>query len=519
MMTDIYQTDISLYGRLMNALRSNKGKLPEDFILNDQNCTNGVVFSEGSLDKLFSHQRGDYDPEPYERILEKANEDPVEACQESHAFFSKETVRYVMVQRQLNAWEQEHHDLIQSENVVSFLKRRIRETDHVEELKFLLDTCGELDSYDEELKRMIRNLSQSSEVATFCFPSLAKYPDGNELIFQIAKNVDGQAKAEAIYALNPDDEEKKRWMIYEGRPAFLDWYSTGAVIAGKCDFMSMLDNPDLSMDYRDHIGEITSAFLEEGPAVGLKELPDWEGICRKYIRMVRENPSTYGITNIRHEYACLESEKDRNMPAIDHLIQECEEALHDENVLSFAGNKIAKGENLILSELLSIPYDENTAFEALKKDFHQNYENIRYLKDPDHIKKAFEILFDTVDFSVENTSEDFDHTVELIYTFLDQIRPEIMKENPDESFIRKCNEMMEFGLKHTKYGGLYGNTLYVIEFLQNNGVVFNEKITAYMDDVYRKREEAEKKSEIRRMLRQKQREEERKKREEEKMRS
>lgn len=503
----------------MKALKLNNGNLPLDFVLNKSNCLGGVMFSEGSLDKLYSHQKGNFNPEPFEKILEKAYEDTVEACQESHIFFGKEPTRYVMVQRKLNAWEQEHHDLIQSVNVISFLKQRIRETDHVEELKFLLGTCEELDAYDEELQQMIRNLSHSSEVAAFCFPSLEKFPDGNELIFEIAKGVDGQAKAEAIYALNPDNEEKKRWMIYEGKPQFLDWYSTGAVIARKCDFAFMLKDPDLTMDTRDHIGEITSTFFEEGPAVGLKQLPDWEELCRTYIHMVKENPSTYGICNISNELDCLESEKDRNMLEIDHLIKESEDALNDKGILTFAKEKIGKGEDLILSGLLPIPYDENVAFEALRNNIKKNYRNIRYLKDQKHIKKAFEILFETIDFNVEKSSEDFDLTTEMVFVFVNYLEPEFMIENPDEFFILKCNELMEFGLKYPEYGGLYERTICSVEYLQHNGIIFNEKITAYMNDIYRKRAESGKELEIIKMLRQKMRETEKKKKEEAKMRS
>lgn len=488
-MTETYQTDISLYGRVMHALHVNHGRLPDDFILNENNCTEGVVFSEGTLDKLFSCYRENADEKPYERILEKADEDPKEACQESNEFFAKEPVRYVMVQDNLKAWRQEHHPLIQNDHTVSFLKQRIRETVEAEELKFLLDTCGELNNYDEELQKMIRNLSESSEMAAFCYPSLKKFPDGNELIFQIAKNVDGQAKAEAIYALNPDDEEKKRWMIYEGKPGALGWYSTGAVIARKCDFALLLEDPDLSMEDRDRIGEITCSFMEEGPAVGLRELPDWEGLCRTYIHMVRENPSISGIHNICHEYDCLEFQKYQNVPAVDHLLAECEEALHDKRILAFGREKIRHGENLELSELLNIPYDEDAVFDDLKNHFHAKFRNVRYLKEPDHIRKAFEILFETVDFSVRENTEDFSQTENMVCCFTGYLKPEFLTENSDESFVSECNEMILFGLRNRQCKDLYKRTVDVADTLQKEGVIFNETVTAVMEEINRKQKE------------------------------
>lgn len=338
-MTEMYQIDFSLYGKVNQALYANHGKLPEDFILNRKNYADGIVISEGCLDKMLFRHVPQQDAQPYETVLEESFSDCTKASDDSEKLFSQNSIRYVLIKDEINNWIRDHHDQMQRTEVISFLKRRIRETAEVEELKFLLDCCGELESYDAELQKMIVELAQSGETASFCYPAIHKFPNANEVIYGIARKTDHQAKAEAIYALEVDNNDKKKWLIYHGMPGYLGWYSTGAVIARKCDFLLMLADPDLTIKDRDQIGWITSTFLEEGRAFELEKLHDWQKLCIKYIQLVRKKPTVKGIQAISHEYDCIEKYQERTTESLTDLMNECEEALRDENILSFTKNR------------------------------------------------------------------------------------------------------------------------------------------------------------------------------------
>lgn len=481
-MSEFCQIDYSLYSRVSHTLSENHGRLPDDFILNTSNDIGGITISEGCLDKLLFRYGPDVDPAPYEHILEVAEVDEEAACYGSERIFSEVPVRYVLMQEEMHVWLSEHHDLMQKECVHAFLKRRIYETSDVEELKFLLDACRELDRYEPQLQVMIRKLAESSEIASYCYPALRKFPDGNEVIYQIARNSEGQAKAEAIYELCPDNEEKKRWLIEHGKPKYLGWYSTGAVIAGKCDFQSLLDDPDLSVKDRDRIGEITSCFLEEGAAVGLRQLPDWEGLCRKYIHMVRENPSSEGISNISHEYECLE--KAGNHPAVVRLIGECEEAMNDENILRYAKERVSEGKDMFLSDILFLPYDEKTVFTALCTDFKANYRNITYLNEVKYKEEAFRILFQQ-----KNMERQY------LIPYIQAMKDESLLKETDTDFHDRCMHLLEKGLKECR-----GPTLETIRYLRKEGIELDDSINAYMKTYELKQREEEQKYPLKRKL-------------------
>ena len=471
-MSEYYETDYSLYVRVNRTLSSHQGRLPDDFVMNRKNDIGGIMISEGCVDKLLFRYGPDLDATPYEHILEVAGKDEEAACYASERVFSEVPVRYVLMQEEMHAWLWEHHDLMQKESVQSFLKRRIYETSDVEELKFLLDACRELDHYDPQLQVMIRKLAESGEVASYCYPAVRKFPDGNEVVFQIAENAEGQAKAEAIYELYPDDEEKKRWLMDHGKPKYLGWYSTGAVIARKCNFQAMLEDPDLSLKDRDRIGEITSCFLEEGAAVGLHELPDWEGLCRKYIHLVRKQPTAEGISHISHEYECLE--KVQNHPAVIRLIQECEEAMNDEKILYYAKERVRKGRDMILSDILFIPYDEKTVFRSLCRDFDENWRNVLYLNELDYKVKAFGLLRKQKSIT------------EYLKPYIQALKDERMFTDTDEVFVKQCMDLLKEGLRKCRR-----TTADTILYLQRKGVVLDDEINAYMKAYEQKRREAD----------------------------
>lgn len=112
------------------------------------------------------------------------------------------------------------------------------------------------------------------------------WPNGNEELFRLAKNVRGWGRVHAVESLRPETPEIRDWLLYEGADnSILPQYSADICLQ-KAGAESRLD-ADLTAGKFAAIGKLIQAALEPGPCPGVT---DAERILPKFLAKGEKYP-------------------------------------------------------------------------------------------------------------------------------------------------------------------------------------------------------------------------------------
>lgn len=437
----------SVYDNLMDSLSEYDGVLPQRF-------------STGSLLELWKDVT-EVDGELYslsiEYVYPKVKPEDVigmlrlvsvgrknEALSEEKRIFSDGKLLSLENENRLLKFFGRNKDEICQKEMLSFLKERLMKTVYPEEVEILLMWCMYLDSYDDELQKIIMNFALDTEFSDQCYASIRKFPNGNEDLFSLIQRKSLYDRNTAIRIIHVDDSIK-HWLLYHSKLEIGSDQDSeyASLLADKCDFISMLKDPDLSIDDFDKIREFTRKILWDDPDTRILKLSDLKEICILIAKKVRENPSGNGIEDldeIRESLTRINQDDSKRYP-VEDVLKLYDQALQDKKVISCAREVVGKGENLKLSILFDIPYDEKTALKRLKEDFRHYYGNVSFLTDPSFVKEAVIemsqnirlIPKDSYNMDVEKTSCADQHLKAYLKYHLD--------DDPDQQFQKTCENV------------------------------------------------------------------------------
>ena len=215
----------TIYGEIVDALEN--GRLPEGFAIsyNDPYFKSEQLrMAPGAIDGMgIYHVR-------HEELTEMDDNEIIDAIMaascgnpQAYAMFSGlgRRLRAIDIIDELQQHVREHADELDAAQLYKFaILNLILEGRDIECVKFglvLLELFGEP---NDQVKEIVRNLGLYSEFTIFSVFNMLLWENGNEEIFNLAKNVEGWGRVHAVERLKPETQEIKDWLLYEGETEF-----------------------------------------------------------------------------------------------------------------------------------------------------------------------------------------------------------------------------------------------------------------------------------------------------------
>lgn len=355
-------TSPSVLEILYDAL-DERGRLPRDFSLRQALDPAGTEqgfyycdgFMEGSITGLDKGQ--DKSPELLDVLRQAVAGEYDRAVQELKAFFSDEEGHLMNAYvTSVQQWIDDHRDTLDPEPLIWFADQLLQEADQSEIIKFALSLLEFFDLYQEEgLADEIRLLAKCNEFTLFCVRNFLQWEDGQEEIWQIARQVYGWGRIAALEYLDPRTVQIRQWMLEEGWDNDVNPEYTAWLLADNVDLVGVLEQPTLTSKAFEGAEALVDALLVDEPVPGISRI-------QQPVKLLTEF--------LRH---CEEQEKElEEYQVILHILQYAQNRLSGKEqetvkqacgklLLSFAcaqtiQQAMKKGEGFEIARTLDLPY-------------------------------------------------------------------------------------------------------------------------------------------------------------------
>jgi len=263
----------SIY-EIITANIQNDGTLPDDFMIQ----TKHEKFAPGAMDGILIYHTenlgtgGVPKDETAEKIVDLLKQ---YFKSENHQFINEiesilaDESAISLVDLILSRLSAQQKDIDANSMVANTLN--LLETSHDCELvKIGIALLGLFDfGGNEEIIEFIKTFAAYDEFTLYVVVAASGWTNGNVIIFEIVKKVNGWGKVHAVERLEPENDEIRDWILREGclngvLPAYL-----GLTCAEKGDLISALRQETLDDELFDGVSIIIEALLDEGPVAGI----------------------------------------------------------------------------------------------------------------------------------------------------------------------------------------------------------------------------------------------------------
>jgi hypothetical protein len=257
---------MSIYETIKNAL-NDEGRLPCDFELpHDDIPPNEIKWAVGAKDGIFVHHAS---PQKSEEAIKK-----IIALLKSGkpnripAIFKKHSV--IDLVDPLLAAIRKNADDLNATMVCKYAQFLAFESDDEELVKLGIALLGLFDWSDTpEMQEKLITLGLYEEFTLYVVVEAQRWDNGNEVLFRIAKSVDGWGKIHTVKRLKPETEEIREWILRHGcKNAVMNAY-LGLECANKGDLIGVLRRDELDAELFDSVCIVVDALMDEGPTEGI----------------------------------------------------------------------------------------------------------------------------------------------------------------------------------------------------------------------------------------------------------
>lgn len=375
---------ISLYDVISNAIVD--GELPQDFSLPTEGTNEGVKFADGAMDGIIIYHMGHGDlkessKELMDSIFHLITEDKFEDARKALKELSKECSAISAIDDFEN-YIFSNTEWINPQKLHAFGMDCI--FDNTKEIvKYGMEILEVFQTSDDKIKSIIRTLGLSDEFTIFAVFHMLKWDNANEEIFALAKKVHGWGRIHAIDRLQPETEEIKDWLLYEGihngvvsAYSAMDCYEK----AGVRELLKVL----LSTKEVEAIADIIDALLDEGPVAGISAIDDAEELIMDFLNAAKSKELSINMCDIIYNIA--EKFKD------SEIEKKCNEILNSDKGKQTVTDAVKVGKGIRLAEYLGLEFKQDL-FRNLEEDFEHNYYQCNYLVKDEKYRQSVIDLF------------------------------------------------------------------------------------------------------------------------------
>lgn len=180
----------------------------------------GIRWAPGAMDGISVYHMLPYEPDEnmttrMERAVDLLSARDYEAADEAFFDLTKENSA-VRIGPSLCHMIAQQASEIDTEAVFDSAVSLMLSSAHIECVKIGM-TLLELYRFEEkDLRAAVKCLGACDEFTLFSARLMLKWEDGNDEIFALAKKVRGWGRVHAVDLLEPDTDEKRRWLLFEG---------------------------------------------------------------------------------------------------------------------------------------------------------------------------------------------------------------------------------------------------------------------------------------------------------------
>ena len=247
----------------------------------------------------------------------------------------------------------------------------------------ITELYGEL---NDQLKRVFREVGLCDEFTIFSVFNMQTWKNGNEEIFALAKRVDGWGKIHAVERLEPETQEIKDWILYEG----VDNRVTPQYLALTCMVKSgaaerLKGHP--TKEELSAISHILSFLFDEGPVWGISQLPDAKEVLANYLKCAEQQDLDV------EDYETVLDIRDYSAGKAEYpdIAQRADLILGSDPCAACITEAIQEGKGVRLAQELGIPYKAQL-LALMARDFRGAcYWCNTLMKDPDYVDPVLSI--------------------------------------------------------------------------------------------------------------------------------
>ena len=353
------------------------GKLKDDFSLPKEE--NDFIYADGARDGIQYYHMGpqEMNDNEYQLMLEAikyASEGEFEIAEKLFIELSK-TINALSIIDKLQNYIWEIKDNLKAGNIYEFGLYLALESDKKECVKFGLSILELMNTNNDETKRDIKILALSDEFTFYCINIMKTWVNGNEDIFECAKNVYGWGRIHAVKelrVLKPLTEEIRKWMLEEGiNNNIMPSYSALTIWRNGNIGSILYVNPN--EEELKYIGRILDAMLDEDAVPGLSTLDKRREIILVYLNEI--NKYILGIEEYEIIYHIMNYFKEEDDKEIIDL---CNKLLFSNNAKNIIMNAIKEGRalDLAINIGIDVKYD---VLKLIKNDFKKYNHLCRYI--------------------------------------------------------------------------------------------------------------------------------------------
>jgi hypothetical protein len=174
---------------------------------------------------------------------------------------------------------------------------------------------------NSDVTGIIETLALYDEFTLYSVVAAFNWTNGNDIIFRIAKRVDGWGKIQAVERLEPENDEIREWILREGcSNAIMDAYH-GVTCAEKGDLINALRKDNMDDRLFDSVSVIMDALLDEGPVAGISEYEHAEEALTLYMSHAEEK--AVSLKHLWHILNIRDFIDDSELPVKDDMLARC----------------------------------------------------------------------------------------------------------------------------------------------------------------------------------------------------
>ena len=303
------------------------GRLPPSFTLEPKTAPDQIAFVPGAEDRIFSPAAVD------EQIIQKLAAllkeyfktesaqclSQIEAVLEQH--------RAISLIDPLLQSIRENHEGIDVNNLVNFSFRLAKASANLELIKIAVGMFGLLDLGNvAQVRDIVYTLGLYEEFTLYAAVAASNWTGGNQMIFQLAKNVSGWGKIGAVECIAPDSQEIREWILREGCANHVMDAYLGLPCAVKGDLICALRQDWIDDELFHGIAIIIEALLDEGPARGISVYEYAQEALLRYLTHAKQHVSS--VEHLRHILNLRDWAENAKIDYQDAVLAGCDEIIN-----------------------------------------------------------------------------------------------------------------------------------------------------------------------------------------------
>lgn len=403
------KNQLSIFEYIDSNLQKN-GTLPKDFNLDDYIISDEAKnFEPGALDGItYFHAKMAPDQKAIRKLKEilKGLEisDVKDAYNKIEDFFNKNPmIRTLNNIDPILKYISTHKEEINVNALFKLAATLLLLSKNVETVKFAISIFSMINiEHDADIIEIIEKLAVYDEFTLYCTYVIKKLKNNNDIIFSLAKKVDGWGKIYLVSNLKAQNNEIKEWMITDGCYNTVSNSYLALYIAKSVNLEDVLLWNDLTVEEFVGINEIMDGLINEDDFKGISFFKRYNIIFMRYLAIFEKMANVMYFYDIPIKiYTYLKDKNEMNDLITKKKIIDIFESRKTFLILKEAINGGFKEDFKLAIEVLNF----DSRIDLAKDVFIKFQENpmeynfcIEYLfQNPNYKNMAIEILRDSVD--------------------------------------------------------------------------------------------------------------------------